>query len=359
MKVSDASLDGFFSGKKLIVCVGTGGVGKTTSVAMLGIAAAKQGKRTLLITVDPSQRLATSLGLRRGTSRVSVVKGEGLGGRLHGVVNYPTEVFDNFLRNSMGDDEDFEKMSKNRLYDQLRNRLGGSQEFTSLEMLYEHVFSGEYDLVILDTPPAQNAIDFFEAPEKIHALFDSSVTKWFLKSEGSGGIFKKLLLGGSEKVLQSLQALTGVEFISELKEFFQLAQGCQEKLSLRMKEVYRLLSDSTTSFVLVTSFDEVKLVEAARFERELKKKGYRTDSLVVNRVFPEWLSLQSEASTELAGVSDLREKMSNFYQSRRKHLESFRLRSDYHFVFQIPDLFAVSTIADIEKLLAQAEIHSS
>ena len=255
---------------EVLVCVGTGGVGKTTSAAALGVKAAQAGKRVLVLTIDPAQRLATSLGL----SEEARAKGEIVEvppsefaqppkGQLFASVIQAQKIFDDFICSEAPADQ-AERLMKNRLYQQLTTRLAGSQEFTSLEKLLQCHEDQRFDLIVLDTPPAQHSLDFLGAPLKLHALFQSSVTQWFLNSKGDKeqGWLKRTLSGGKDRAFSILKQLTGSDFIRELQEFFELAQAWQKKLGQRMVDVHRLLTSEKTAFVLVTSFDEAKLERA-------------------------------------------------------------------------------------------------
>lgn len=345
-------IDELLKSKKVVVCVGTGGVGKTTTSAVLGFRAAKLGLKTLVITVDPSQRLASLLNIGREDSLPTEVPYEKLNSKLSGVVVNPSAIFDQFLSQSIEDQKEIDQLKKNRLYVQLKTRLSGSQEFTSLELLHRHVTSGEYDLVILDTPPAQNAIDFLEAPERLHALFDSSVTQWFLKTPAKQSFFRQVLSTGSEKVLSSLKKLTGDEFITELQEFFHLAQSWQEKLIDRMKDVQKILTNKDTLFLLVAGYDEVKLQEALKFERKIKKQGFPVEAFVVNQMLPEWLEEQN--SFEDVELRKASEDMSKYYSERKKQIEDLERTHPQTPILHIP--LVASEMTGFEDLASLAKI---
>lgn len=323
--------------KKIIVCVGTGGVGKTTTSAILSYKAYQQGLKVLVITVDPSQRLAQALGIDRSSSEPTEIESDESGHYLKGVVVHAPSIFDDFLKETMPDEEKIERMKKNRLYVQLKTRLSGSQEFTALELLHRNVISEEYDLVVVDTPPAQNAIDFLEAPKKLHALFDSSVTKWFLNTSSETGFFKKLVASGSEKVFSALKTLTGQEFISELQEFFQLAQSWQHHLSQRMVAVQKMMTREDALFLLVTSASTAKLNEALAFEKELKREGYPMEAAIVNKTYPDWFHQELKTEKYSENLLAQHKEMKKFYQQRESIIENFVNRSDSEATFKLPE----------------------
>lgn len=352
--MSAGDLGRMLEGKKLAVCVGTGGVGKTTTAAALALREAGRGKKVLAITVDPSKRLASTLNISMDRSEPARVADPELAGALFGVTVNAEEIFDRFLSETMRDAEKIERLKKNRLYNQLKTRLSGSQEFTSLELLHECVQSGEYDLVVLDTPPAQNAIEFLQSPQRLHRLFDSSVTKWFLQTPGDAGFLKKLILGGGERVLSALETLTGRGFIAELRDFFQLAQHWQQELSERMKSVHRLLTGTETLFIMVTAFDEAKLDEALQFESELKRQGYPFDAVIVNRLFPLWMECGEDEGRFSGDVASLHARMRLFYGERLRRLRRFHAAHGGKPTFYLPEFKeAVSELQGLKEVAAR------
>jgi anion-transporting ArsA/GET3 family ATPase len=287
---------------KTLVCIGTGGVGKTTLAASLGVAFANEGKKVLVLTIDPSQRLAQALGIKMD-GEIHRVKLSGKGELWSCVINHQ-KTFEFFIRSaSEKNNAEVEKLLQNRLYIQLSGRLSGSQDFTSLVSLYRYVTSQEYDLVILDTPPSQHTWNFLKAPEKISNLFNEGIAKWFRDIEGEKtGVFKKILNLGTAQVLKALETLTGSQFIKELSAFFQAIQNWQKPLENYVMNCHRLLTSKKTEFLLVTALDPSRLDEAQKLSREIKTQGYQLTTLVINRV-PLWLN--SKAPTDSKRVSEL------------------------------------------------------
>jgi len=277
---------------KVLICVGSGGVGKTTVAAALAALFASQGRRVLVLTIDPAQRLKTTLGLPDSGEEVRI-QGPGLKTEtLYGAVINAKATFDDFVSRAVtgaGLGKDVaERILRNKLYLQLSTTLSGSQEFTSLERLYSAVNSGLYDLVVLDTPPTQHAIDFLQAPQKLAALFNDKISQWFRQTESKTGWLRSVVHAGTVQVLGALERLTGSEFMRELRDFFQSLEGWQGRLEDRVTAVHRLLVDPDTHFVLVTSFDAAKLQEADFFAREIRKGGYQLSRVLINRAFPLW-----------------------------------------------------------------------
>lgn len=271
---------------KVIVCSGAGGVGKTTMAAALGLRAARDGRKVLVVTVDPARRLADAMGLKRMNEIQRVCTFDR--GELSAEMIDPGKVFADFVRRSSSRPEAAERLLQNRLFQQLTSTVSGSQEFTSLERLLEATEDSRYDLIILDTPPAQNATDFLRSPERIFALFQDSVTQWFIQ-KGGEGFLQKAFHRSTRTVFSALEKITGKGFLTELSDFFMAAADIQGAVAARSIAVHRLLAAEQTGFMLVTAFDEAKLKEALDFASDLSRSGHFLRSVVINRARPQWL----------------------------------------------------------------------
>ena len=272
---------------KTLICIGSGGVGKTTMSASIAAGLAFEGKKVLVLTIDPSLRLAQALGIKTDGEIYEVALGREARGQLFSCVINHQKTFDWFIKTA-AQNADVSGLLNNRLYQQLSGRLSGSQEFTSLISLYRYVNSGEWDLVVLDTPPSQHTWNFLKGPEKISALFNEGVASWFRQSNGEGvGFFKKVLNLGTAQVLKALETLTGSQFMKELSAFFVAIQNWQGPLEQYVNNCHRLLVSEQTEFILVTALDASRINEAQKLSREILKQGYRLSSLIINRV-PKW-----------------------------------------------------------------------
>lgn len=345
-----------FKDTKILVCVGSGGVGKTTVAASFAVLAAKEGKKVLVLTIDPARRLAQTLGIE-GREDITRVPGQNFKGELFASVINHKKTFDDFVARAAKKSEAVEKIYRNRLYQQLSTNLSGSQEFTALEKLYSCYESGEYDLIILDTPPTKHAIDFLHAPQKLSALFNEGVAKWFRDPEGKkSGLLGHLLQTGTRQVFKILETLTGSNFIHELGDFFINIEQWQGQLLKRTVDVHRMMVAPTTHFCLVTSFDQAKLKEAEYFSKEINKGGYHLTTVVLNRVFPYWLDLRSESKSEKAhqDLVNLYSEMRSYYNQKDVIYQQFEAKIKTQAqVFRVPDLVKdISDLSGLEELSA-------
>jgi anion-transporting ArsA/GET3 family ATPase len=342
--------------QKVLICAGTGGVGKTTLSASLGVLAARSGIKTLVLTIDPAQRLAQALGIdsRPGED----VEVPGIAGLSAAMID-PRREFDRFVLGSV-DSSIAKGLFNNRLYQQLVSNLNGSQEFTSLVRLLQSVQSGRYELVILDTPPTQNAVDFLKAPERLYALFQDSVIGWFANTGHKESLLKRTLHRGTRIVTSALESVTGSTFIHELKDFFDHLTHLQNKVAKVSHEVKQLLHSGQTGFLLVTGFDETKLKEALEFQQDLEREKLRLLGVVVNRWLPEWTQGESrwptewDQDTEFVQLKEFYGLFSVFFKNRQLVFERFEEQlGGVVPVIKLPDF--KNTVQGIEDLALVAD----
>lgn len=338
---------------KVLICVGSGGVGKTTISAALGLMAAESGKRVLVLTIDPSKRLAQTLGIE-GTNEITKVPGVKKNVQLFSSVVDHKKTFDQFVSRAAKKEEAVSKILNNKLYQQLTTDLSASQDFTALEKLYSCYESGDYDLIILDTPPAKHAVDFLKAPQKLAALFNEGVAKWFREPEGRGFI-QNMIYSGTRQVFKALEMLTGSDFIRELADFFIQIEKWQSKLEERIQGFHRLLVSPETHFCLVTSFDSAKLKEAEAFAKEIKKGGHHLKTVIINRAFPEWLGQEAENSDLDRKEKELHRlymSLKSYYEKRALDFGALEKRLSREVeILKLPEFaFQISDVQSLEKM---------
>lgn len=297
------------TGRALTVVVGSGGVGKTTLAAALGVASAARGSQALVMTFDPSLRLKNALGID-GDPRHPVVPvplaGElaAAGGSLHASLLDARTTFDRLVARYAPDARARDRILENRFYDRLSGSLAGILEYMAAERLFEVAAEGRFDQLVLDTPPTQQALDFLEAPERIVSFLDSGVARlasreWF---DASGRLQPAKLLGPLAGRFEAyLDQVVGLDLLQEMAEFFGAFAPLFAGFRERAEEVKRLLRSPETEFLLVCGPAEERLADTTFFARKLRESGLRLRRLVVNRIHPESESAPAWAvSPELA-----------------------------------------------------------
>jgi anion-transporting ArsA/GET3 family ATPase len=301
-------------GKRVCVCGGSGGVGKTTTSAAIALGMAARGAKVAVVTIDPARRLANALGLeelqndpRRVEPERLAATGLDIKGELWAMMLDPKRTFDELIERIAPDASRAEEIKANRVYRELSTAVSGSQEFTAIAKLYELNREGEFDLLVLDTPPSRNALDFLDAPGRLTSFLEGRALKAFMRPTGLG---MRVLGRGAAPVLAGLRRVTGVDLLDDLSTFFQLLGGMTDDFSQRAAQVETMLHASTTAFLLVSSAQGDCIDEAIWFRRTLEQSGLPFAGVVVNRVHHDMLgdrdpedlaaALRSELGTELA-----------------------------------------------------------
>jgi len=282
--------------REIIVCCGSGGVGKTTTAAAIAIRAAMRGHKVIVLTIDPAKRLANSLGLselgneeRRVPSAKFKEAGLAPEGELYAMMLDTKRTFDDLIIKHALNDEMRDSILNNVLYKNISSAFVGSQEYMAMEKLFEIHAHGEYDLIVLDTPPTKHALDFLDAPRRMTEFLDGRVLKWFLKpyfSAGKKGI--RMFQKGTAVILRTLEKVTGIAALKVASDFFIAFEGMYDGFKERASAVYELLRDSSTAFVLVTSPDEVTVEEAIFFHDKLIEYEMPFSGLIINKVHEDF-----------------------------------------------------------------------
>ncbi|WP_224366944.1 ArsA family ATPase [Hyalangium versicolor] len=291
--MSTTSLGTALAKKRVLVCVGSGGVGKTTVAATLALRAAVEGRSSLVCTIDPAKRLANSLGLSalgNAETQVSSQVLEGLGVKpkasMHAMMLDMKQTWDELISRFAAPDQR-ERILSNRFYQSLSTVLAGSQEYIALEKLWDLRRRSAYELIVLDTPPTAHALDFLDAPNRILDFLDNEAAKWLLTPAlKAGKIGLSLFNLGSSYATKALSKFTGVETLQELSAFMLAISSMNEGFRERAKGVRELLRDPQTGFVLVTGPHPERLDEVTHFRTLLKQNQMEVLALVVNRVHP-------------------------------------------------------------------------
>ncbi len=275
---------------RVVVCVGCGGVGKTTTAASLAVHAAMSGKRVLCLTIDPAKRLANSLGLDQMTREEQSVaaplfeaKGLELRGELSAMMLDTKSTFDDLVRRYASSPQIAKRIIDNKVYEYLSGSLAGTQEYMAMEKLHAVRADERYDLIVLDTPPTSNALDFLDAPERMADLVDSPAMRWFVQAfEGAGKFSFNLVGKGAAFLLRGLSRFTGTGFLEVLAEFITDFNDLFGGFRQRATEVSQALRSDDVAFVIVTSPNPLAMEEAIFFARRLEEFQMKRDAFVIN-----------------------------------------------------------------------------
>jgi anion-transporting ArsA/GET3 family ATPase len=290
--VSASGVAHLLRGKDVCICAGSGGVGKTTVSAAIAAGMAARGKKVAVLTIDPAKRLADSLGLpelgnteRRVDPALFEAQGIELeGGELWAMMLDAKATFDEVIAKHAPDAETRDRILENRIYRQISNALAGSQEYMAMEKLFELHQEDRYDLLVLDTPPSRNALDFLDAPRRLTQFIEGRSLQVFMRPTGLG---MRLFGRGTSMMFSALRRLTGVDLLEDISEFFQAFSGMVGGFQERAKRVNELLADKRTSFVVVCGPQGEPIEEAVYFHRQLVEAALPFGGVIVNRVHHE------------------------------------------------------------------------
>lgn len=306
-------------GKQVAVCAGSGGVGKTTTSASIAIGMAARGKRVAVLTIDPAKRLADSLGLSElGTELCEVdpklftPHGVEITGELHAAMLDPKRTFDELIERYAPDHETYERILENRIYQELSNAIAGSQEYMAMEKLLELHEEGDFDLLVLDTPPSRNALDFLDAPKRLARFIDGRSLRVFL----APGRFGLRIAGrGGSMIFSALKRVTGIDLLNDLSEFFSNFADMASGFSERAQRVDSLLRGKDSTFLLICSPENEPVDEAIFFRRMLKEQKLPFGGAIVNKVRPDYYRARKQLPEGLS--EDLSTRVMENYERQR------------------------------------------
>jgi anion-transporting ArsA/GET3 family ATPase len=301
------TLEQLFATKEIVVFCGSGGVGKTSVAAAAALGASvRLGGKTLVLTIDPARRLATALGLdgignesHRVPSDLLKAAGTEPRGELWAAMLDTKQSWDDLVRRYAKDEETAHKILENRLYHNITARFVQSHDYIAMERLYDIHSAGTYDLIVVDTPPTRNAIDFLEAPARMADFFSSRFLRWLTMPARS-----RVVNFASRPFYTVADRILGSQFLEDIAEFFLLFQSMYDGFVERANAVTRVLGDRRTTFVVVTTLESAPVREAEFFISELHARNLHLGAVVLNKVLPSYLRDQDATNVAHRFCSD-------------------------------------------------------
>ena len=316
------------SERHIVICCGSGGVGKTTTAAAIALEGARAGRRACVVTIDPAKRLADALGLESLTNTPGEIEGD-WSGELWALMLDTKSTFDNLVVKYAASKEQAEGILRNGLYRNISGALSGTQEYMAMEKLYELHDEGRYDLIVVDTPPTRNALDFIDAPRRLTRLLDNRIFRLLIMPTRA---YVKAVSFATQAFLRTVSKVVGGEVVSDAVAFFQAFEGMEQGFRERAQHVLTLLSDPGTAFVLVASPRRDAVEEALFFAEKLQEAEIGVDALVVNRLHPRFGDGDAGGGAERERAASLSENpaLASLYEN----LADFRdiaEREEHHF----------------------------
>jgi anion-transporting ArsA/GET3 family ATPase len=268
----------------VLICCGSGGVGKTTTAAVLAMEAARRGRKAAVVTIDPARRLANAMGLEGLSNEPTEVEGD-WPGELWALMLDTKSTFDALVTQHAGDEQQAQRILANRFYQNISGALSGTQEYMATEKLYELHHDRDFDLVVVDTPPSRNALDFLDAPRRLARFLDHRLYR-ILMAPTRGAM--KAVSAAAQAFVRSVTKVVGGEVFDDAITFFTAFDGMEKGFKERAQAVDALLGADTTAFVLVASPRRDTVEEARFFAAKLAETGIGVRALVVNRMQPRF-----------------------------------------------------------------------
>lgn len=302
-----AALAALVAERAVLVCAGAGGVGKTSTAAALALHAAHEGRRAVVVTIDPARRLADALGLDGLTDEPHRIDGP-WPGELHAAMLDTKATFDGLIGRYAAGPEQAARIAGNRFYRNISNALSGTQEYMAAEKLYELHVGRRFELIVVDTPPTRQALDFLDAPDQLARFLDHRVYKLMTSSgQGVTGVLNR----AGVAVLRTASRLVGTSVMDDATAFFTAFEGLEAGFRQRSQDVRALLTSDRSAFLVVSSPQTDAVTEAAFFLRRLTTEGLTVGALVVNRSTPRFTdrpaaalrALSEQASSDAADAA--------------------------------------------------------
>jgi anion-transporting ArsA/GET3 family ATPase len=311
--------------REIVICCGSGGVGKTTTAAVLALEGARLGRRACVVTIDPAKRLADALGLGALSNTPTRIDGD-WPGELSAMMLDTKSTFDSLVAKYSGTEEQAAGILDNRFYRNISGALSGTQEYMAMEKLFELHDSGDFDLIVVDTPPTRNALDFLDAPRRLTRFLDNRIFRILMMPTRA---YLKAVSVATQAMLRTISRVVGTEVVQDAVAFFQAFEGMEAGFRDRAQRVTELLASPQTAFVLVASPRRDAINEAMFFAARLQESDIPVETLVVNRMHPRFgdgdgLADRARAETLRASGSPSGAPLADLYAN----LADFRTLAD-------------------------------
>ncbi|MGZ6931416.1 MAG: ArsA family ATPase [Acidimicrobiia bacterium] len=370
------------------VCCGSGGVGKTTTAAVIAIEAARRGRRAVVVTIDPAKRLANALGLDGLTNEPHVIDparwdpdGDRVpGGELSAMMLDTKSTFDSLVTLHAESEAQAQRILANNFYRNISGALSGTQEYMAMEKLHELHESGDFDLIVVDTPPSRHALDFLDAPARLLRLLNNPIFRVLMVPTRT---YLRIAGAAVQAFIRTVSRVVGAEVVDDIVAFFRSFEGMEEGFRTRAARVVQILAQPETRFVLVTSPRRDAIDEASYFAEKIGDHGLAVDALVVNRVHPRFgeevaagLRARAESLHALEvstpSLRAARDRLAARYQNladfneiaerERANIETVRVRTRRAAVAYVPylphDVHDFRALAEVGRLLFGTDIEA-
>jgi anion-transporting ArsA/GET3 family ATPase len=362
------SLEGALDGQ-IVICAGPGGVGKTTISAAIALEGALRGRETVVVTIDPAKRLADALGLEELSNQPRRVPPEKFAeaglppGPLDAMMLDTKTTFDDLVHRYAKSEDKAKRIIDNGFYQAISGALSGTHEYMAMEKLYELYWSGKYDLIVVDTPPTRNALDFLEAPNRMTSFLEGRLLKWFLipAMGGGRGVFRAVNLA-AVAFLRVVQKVIGAEALSDTADFFANFEGMYDGFKERAQAVYELLRRNLTHFVVVVAPTDQAVEEALFLVGALSSHGLAFGGLVVNRMHPRFpAAIGDPVGSPLADrLTQIAEELEEVRRREEQSLKRLEVEVPSRRWVRVPyltrEVASLPALADVgRRLFAEAE----
>jgi anion-transporting ArsA/GET3 family ATPase len=377
MVTNEARLDELVEQRRVVICCGSGGVGKTTTAAVVALEGARRGRNAVVVTIDPAKRLANALGLEQLSDTASEISRDRwnpsgdapASGRLSALMLDTKSTFDRLITRNAANEEQAERILENRFYRNVSGALGGTQEYMAMEKLHELHDEGGYDLIVVDTPPTRHALDFLDAPRRLVRLLDNRIFRLLMMPTRA---YLRVASVAVQAFLRTVSRVVGTEVVEDVVAFFRAFEGMEAGFRARAKAVEALLADPSTAFILVTSPRRDAVDEARYFAERLVDHHQSVEALIVNRVHPAFGDespdgLRARAADLRADTSDpaaaarlatLYDNLADFRaiaRGERAHLEALRSKIGSATITYVPflshDVYDFDALGEVARLL--------